>query len=283
MPTQVVRDFLSMPIDAGGCVTIRITAHALEIQYVVSIHPGCRRVKMRLRYLPPWLKRVQFSARFSVKNSAGHYAYTSNLTKFDSNGDTEWREYGPLFQKVKDLRTLSGGNSLVDIRLEIKNYEIDYDFVIAAHGIPDEDVSRQIRLAQRELPDPPHLTEMPIALESLSLEPQMPCTRDADSRLSVTEYTTEQLFQLITECIRASGKTDLRSLRASIRELSNDIDARETILEAQDSALECTVCMDQPKNTRMSCGHTFCATCAQQVNRCPVCRASPGTLQSVFL
>ena len=34
----------------------------------------------------------------------------------------------------------------------------------------------------------------------------------------------------------------------------------------------CAICLTEPRNTALQCGHLFCWDCAQRVDHCPVCR-----------
>ena len=37
-------------------------------------------------------------------------------------------------------------------------------------------------------------------------------------------------------------------------------------------AQPCTICLTEPRNTALQCGHLLCWDCAQRVDHCPVCR-----------
>ena len=40
----------------------------------------------------------------------------------------------------------------------------------------------------------------------------------------------------------------------------------------KDTQPACAVCLTEPKNTALQCGHVLCWDCAQKVDNCPVCR-----------
>lgn len=56
-----------------------------------------------------------------------------------------------------------------------------------------------------------------------------------------------------------------------------DTDQRFASMQRElDIALECPVCFNHRKDTRLQCGHLFCRTCVEQVTSCPICRQPVG-------
>lgn len=51
-----------------------------------------------------------------------------------------------------------------------------------------------------------------------------------------------------------------------------------------DSKLMCCICLDAQVNCSARCGHLLCATCAQSVENCPICRQKiqPEDIRPVF-
>ena len=43
-------------------------------------------------------------------------------------------------------------------------------------------------------------------------------------------------------------------------------------LSKETSTQPCAICLTEPRNTALQCGHVLCWECAQRVDNCPVCR-----------
>ena len=41
---------------------------------------------------------------------------------------------------------------------------------------------------------------------------------------------------------------------------------------SESSGPNCAICLTEPRNTALLCGHQLCWDCAQKVDHCPVCR-----------
>lgn len=53
---------------------------------------------------------------------------------------------------------------------------------------------------------------------------------------------------------------------------------------AKESALNCKICMDNPRNCGFQCGHLCCCMkCANKVDKCPICRAGVLTRIPMFV
>jgi hypothetical protein len=52
----------------------------------------------------------------------------------------------------------------------------------------------------------------------------------------------------------------------------------------EDSKLTCCICLDAQVNCSAKCGHLLCATCAQSVPQCPICRQAiqPEHIRPVY-
>lgn len=93
---------------------------------------------------------------------------------------------------------------------------------------------------------------------------------------------------------------------AALTRVNQERVRRQTLKEeALKKARECAVCMDKPAECRqasslchfsssqphvscyvfvsLQCGHVFCLECAQQVHKCPSCRAFVITRTRVFI
>jgi len=94
--------------------------------------------------------------------------------------------------------------------------------------------------------------------------------------------------------VRASWPQDrFRSLAQLSRQCLEDDPAQRPNMQVVCESLKkmvngehrvCIVCMDNPTNARLQCGHaTICTVCAQYLRRrgegCPVCRAQIATVQ----
>ena len=48
--------------------------------------------------------------------------------------------------------------------------------------------------------------------------------------------------------------------------------AVEKSSSSNESQQPCAICLTEPRNTALICGHMLCWECAQRVDSCPVCR-----------
>lgn len=72
---------------------------------------------------------------------------------------------------------------------------------------------------------------------------------------------------------------EMEAAEAVLRQLAVD----QRIVEAQQEAAACSICLERAKDTRIDCGHLFCNECSLRVDLCPVCRAHITTRLRAFV
>ena len=74
------------------------------------------------------------------------------------------------------------------------------------------------------------------------------------------------------------GQYDGIAIPIDIVAWKNDTDQKLASMQRKlDIALECPVCFNHRKDTRLQCGHLFCHACVEKVTTCPTCRKPVGT------
>jgi len=83
---------------------------------------------------------------------------------------------------------------------------------------------------------------------------------------------------------------DIAELRDHIEELKQAeeyIEACKECLRDKEKeaiySLDCSICMSNPKDHTLNCGHCFCKDCADKVSSCPICRTKITRRTKIFL
>jgi len=262
---------------AGVTKTQGIRVNNVDTNFSVCVQPGCRSLMFWCE-MPRALVRVNCAVRISIRNSVGDWSYSTRFIPLElTPGFAD--EVGDLFPRVKNLRNLirdPSPDGLLIIRVELKNLSADFD-------------QERVDALAAALAAGPAPAALAADFAGAAAAASAPATFDVGVQAGATDNSTAELFQIIAACVCAATRADLREMRAAVRALSVSIDAREDLLGSIDAreggALECPVCMTETKDTRMECGHTFCATCAARATRCPICRAvcRPDAAQRVYL
>jgi len=111
---------------------------------------------------------------------------------------------------------------------------------------------------------------------------------EAEARVGALELEARARDAAVAELRRRQGDAaaleplsmeQLELLQSETKDVLSRIEARLRGLNRE--APNCHICLEKPKDTIFNCGHTTCATCAEQVTICPDCR-TPITTKARF-
>lgn len=99
------------------------------------------------------------------------------------------------------------------------------------------------------------------------------------NQLNETFNTIRKLktnYQTLKEAHNMSTNKAINRLTSLVQTLTKKCQNLE-------KALECQICMDNPKDITFECGHPICATCLPLLQKCPSCESSNLTPIKLFL
>merc|ERR1719184_105395 len=66
----------------------------------------------------------------------------------------------------------------------------------------------------------------------------------------------------------------LAEVLSNVRKLEQQLtESQERLWYEKENEAKCSICLDRPKNTVLfPCGHLFCFTCSEKLNKCSKCQ-----------
>jgi len=114
-------------------------------------------------------------------------------------------------------------------------------------------------------------------LQAAEIESRTTVWKDLHAKMQDALKTYQQFLK------NCRGRREFQECQECLDRLTKILkNARQS---EEDSRLTCCICLDAEVNCSANCGHLFCATCAQSIEQCPICRKPilPEHIRPVFI